>query len=393
MCPHPTSAEQVSCAVKFLVKFQTPFAMRGGGHMPIADAANINSTGILISSTNLNTLSLSDDLSYVEVGPGPRWGDVYEYLNSTGTGEMVVGGRYAPVGVPGLLLGGEMSFFSYDYGLLPPTQCVLANGTIVNATPNGTHFDLSWALQGSGNSFCLVTKFTLRTFDALAIGLANPSYGFGNDIKTDWLTSIYNYVQNDSSDGKAAIIPVARFGPNFTSPRYDATLIYNSATESIPAILSDFQASIEAMNIVHDTFFDAVVKYDLGSLEGFFAGLAWNSITTKFIETSSAGIGCPQGVPEEPVFWVEETLTWGSAEDTPLIDEFIATMNANITAQLEAINATSAYIYLNNADKIQNVFAGYPAANVERMKAIRDVYDPDLVFTNLMPGGFKVAKA
>lgn len=82
--------------------------------MTIPTAANINSTGILISSTNLKTLKLSEDKSTLSVGPGHRWGDAYTYLN--GTGKMVVGGRYAPVGVPGYLLGGGMSFFSYEYG-------------------------------------------------------------------------------------------------------------------------------------------------------------------------------------------------------------------------------------------------------------------------------------
>jgi FAD/FMN-containing dehydrogenase len=89
--------------------------MRGGGHMPIADAANIDSSGVLISSTNLNTLQLSEDKQTMSVGPGPRWGDVFEYMD--GTNLTVVGGRLAPVGVPGLLLGGGISYYSYKYGL------------------------------------------------------------------------------------------------------------------------------------------------------------------------------------------------------------------------------------------------------------------------------------
>ena len=84
--------------------------------MPIANAANINASGILISSTNLKILQLSEDHETMSVGPANRWGDVYVYLNATETGKMVVGGRYSPVGVPGLLLGGVMSFFSYEYG-------------------------------------------------------------------------------------------------------------------------------------------------------------------------------------------------------------------------------------------------------------------------------------
>jgi hypothetical protein len=84
--------------------------------MFIPNAANIDSTGVLISSTKLDTLQLSTDLKTLSVGPGPRWGDVYVYLNSTQTGKMVVGGRYSPVGVPGLLLGGGISFYSSEFG-------------------------------------------------------------------------------------------------------------------------------------------------------------------------------------------------------------------------------------------------------------------------------------
>jgi hypothetical protein len=66
-------------------------------------------------------------------------------------------------------------------------------------------------------------------------------------------------------------------------------------------------------------------------------------------------------------------------------------VNANITSQLEAVNATAKYLYLNDADPDQPVFEGYPVENVRRLQLIRDKYDPLMIFTNLMPGGFKVA--
>lgn len=100
-----------------LTELDTLFAMRGGGHMPISTAANINSSGVLISSTNLNLLQLSDDKQNMSMGPGNRWFDVYSFLNATAPGITVVGGRLAPVGVPGLLLGGGFSFYSYEYGM------------------------------------------------------------------------------------------------------------------------------------------------------------------------------------------------------------------------------------------------------------------------------------
>lgn len=83
--------------------------------MPIDNAANINSSGVLVSSTNLKTLQLSEDKQTMSIGPGPRWGDVFEYMD--GTNLTVVGGRLAPVGVPGLLLGGGISYYSYKQGI------------------------------------------------------------------------------------------------------------------------------------------------------------------------------------------------------------------------------------------------------------------------------------
>lgn len=89
--------------------------MRGGGHMPIDSANAIGPTGVLISSSNLNMLVLSADRETLSIGPGPRWLDVYDFLE--GSGLAVVGARIGPVGVPGLLLGGGVSFYSYEYGV------------------------------------------------------------------------------------------------------------------------------------------------------------------------------------------------------------------------------------------------------------------------------------
>ena len=302
-------------------------------------------------------------------------------------------------------------------------------------TETNEYADLFWAFQGGGNSFCLITTVYLRTIDSPVIGLANAVYGFGDTIKEQWLDSLFNYVTNSSSDPKAAIIPVARYGAGFPSPRYDSTLFYNG-DDSAPEVLSDFQGGLlpadsttalapitmalfaelvtpafeqggeswglqqrfhvmstqatkEAMEIVHNTYFDAIPE--LVNLTDFFTGLAYNSITTKFIEVSNSGIGCPQGIEEKPLFWVEESFTWGDPADDPIIEEWITRVNANITSQLEAVNATAKYLYLNDADPDQPVFEGYPVENVKRLQLIRDKYDPLMIFTNLMPGGFKVA--
>lgn len=83
--------------------------------MAIPSSNSIDSRGVLISSTNLDTLAVSIDRNTVSVGAGNKWGDVYEALE--GSDLVVLGGRIGPVGVPGVLLGGGVSFYSNEYGL------------------------------------------------------------------------------------------------------------------------------------------------------------------------------------------------------------------------------------------------------------------------------------
>ena len=110
----PQNAQQVALAVTTMTLTRSRFAVRGGGHMPIPGYNGIDNTGILLSSSNLTTLALSPDKSTVSVGPGNRWGDVYSYLAPSNL--TAVGGRVGHVGVPGLLLGGGISFHSSQYG-------------------------------------------------------------------------------------------------------------------------------------------------------------------------------------------------------------------------------------------------------------------------------------
>jgi hypothetical protein len=109
----PENAQQVSFAIAALTLTSTQFAVRGGGHMPIAWYNNINSD-VLLSTSNLSTLELSSEKSTVSVGAGNRWRDVYSYL--TPYGLAAVGGRVGDVGVSGFLLGGGISFYSSQYG-------------------------------------------------------------------------------------------------------------------------------------------------------------------------------------------------------------------------------------------------------------------------------------
>ncbi|KAL1593647.1 hypothetical protein SLS59_009161 [Nothophoma quercina] len=418
--------------------------MRGGGHMPISDAANINSTGVLISSTNLNTLKLSEDGETMSIGPGPRWGDVFNYLEFTN--KTVVGGRLAPVGVPGLLLGGGISWYSVKHGLassggkIKAYEAVLADGTIATITANSSYSDLYWALGGGGNSFALITRFDLQTFPSITPLLADAHYGSTNATRDAYLATVLNMVLQNDDDLAATTIPVVRWGPNFTAPSYESTLFYNGTSAPTSGPLAEFihgnttglkalngtstlrpislaqysramrsafkeggqsyglrqkfrvvsiKATAEALAIVHDTYFASLVASGLANkVPDFFSGLAFNVVNLNMAQQSA---GLPQNLPLEPAFWVEESVTWSSdgTYDTE-VEEWVKSVNVEIEAKLKEVDGLSRYIYLNDADKGQKVFESYGSESVEKLKTIRDKYDPDRIFTDLMPGGWKV---
>lgn len=78
--------------------------MKSGGHAMFAGGSNAIG-GITIDLKNLDGVELSEDESTVSVGPGNRWGSVYNKLEPKGL--TVVGGRVSHVGVGGFMLGGK----------------------------------------------------------------------------------------------------------------------------------------------------------------------------------------------------------------------------------------------------------------------------------------------
>lgn len=315
---------------------------------------------------------------------------------------------------------------------------MLADGRIVEVTSCNKYSDLFWALQGGGNSFCLVTRFDLQTHPAPTFMFGSPSYG-QSEVKDAFIDSVYNFAQQGHMDPKSAIIPVAQYHSGSSSPDYSATLVHTGNNTS-PAILQDFlggrlsplnssntlfpfslarfsqavtpsfqegglshgsrqrfhllpiKANLEAMRLVHDAYF-AAAQATFADVEGAIIGFAFNPITSQLLRKSNEKPGSLQGLNEDPACWIEQTYSWKNAADDALFDNFIRNFEANITEPLRTMNATSSFYYLNEADEGQPVFESYPDGNLARLKRIRAKYDPKRVFTDLMPGGFKVDAA
>lgn len=109
----PTSATDVSTALKILKDQQCQFAVKSGGHASFEGASNIDGA-VAIDLLNMTSFAISADRKQVSVGTGLRWGQIYSQLDEVSL--TVIGGRNSDIGAGGLTLGGGISYFSGLYG-------------------------------------------------------------------------------------------------------------------------------------------------------------------------------------------------------------------------------------------------------------------------------------
>ncbi|KAL3487211.1 hypothetical protein BJX62DRAFT_241243 [Aspergillus germanicus] len=200
---YPTSAEEVSIAIKAIRASDSRFAIKAGGHNPNDFFSSVDK-GVLIDLTELNAKSYDPATELATYGPGGTFGDVYEYFlqwNRT-----VVGARLAGVGT-GLALSGGLSYLSSQYGLACDSfrelEVVLPSGEIVIASETQNP-DLFYGLRGGGgNAYGVVTRYTVQSHPAGTFYAGIVVYLFQQNAAV--LDAIGDFIQYNE-DPKAAII-------------------------------------------------------------------------------------------------------------------------------------------------------------------------------------------
>lgn len=86
-------------------------------------------------------------------------------------------------------------------------------------------------------------------------------------------------------------------------------------------------------------------------------------------------------------------LSWSKAKDDGLFKKIGQTTIDQIDKYARSINKANEYIYLDYADQKQNPLRSYGTANLRKLREVARKYDPEAVFQNLVPGGFKLDAA
>ncbi|KAI1194519.1 putative FAD-binding oxidoreductase [Nemania serpens] len=418
----PTTAQQVSQAVRYLSHRWIRFAIRSGGHSPAPMGANINN-GVLFDMSGFDSVEYHAHRRVAVVGTGSRWSDVYNHLDQYDV--TVVGGRILQVGVGGLTLGSGLSYLSDIYGLVCDNvenfEIVLADGAIVNANRH-SHADLWWALKGGANNFGIVTRFTLTTYPTGNV------WGGYRVYTLDALPALFDALlqyQSVAVKDVYANLMMQAFPINATLGVL-LNLVYNKPVESpaafapfydIPAIadtvhirpMTDFLAgqippSLPRLNWYATSFktdatlFETVETIvttapELDTIRNLTAGsiaVGWQPISTSAIAAGHARGGNALGLENANQTWMAIDIGWWDAEDDAVANEAAASLIARVEDAAKSSGQYVDYIFMNDAAVTQNVIGHYGHRNVAKLRAVQRRYDPRRVFQRLVPGGFKL---
>lgn len=81
---------------------------------------------------------------------------------------------------------------------------------------------------------------------------------------------------------------------------------------------------------------------------------------------------------------------WANAADDARVEVATNNLITRTIAIAKQLGLEDPYIYMNYASLDQNVYAGYGARNVQRLKQIKAKYDPQNIFGRLWRGYFKL---
>jgi hypothetical protein len=148
-------------AVKFARANQLLVAVRGGGHNVSGNA--VCDGGLVIDLSCMKGIRVDPIAQTARAEPGVTWGEIDQQTQAFGLA--LPGGIHSTTGIAGLTLGGGYGYLSRKYGLtidsLLSADIVTATGQFLTASKTDNP-DLFWGIRGGGGNFGIVTSFEFK---------------------------------------------------------------------------------------------------------------------------------------------------------------------------------------------------------------------------------------
>ncbi|KAM0559946.1 hypothetical protein ACHAPJ_003898 [Fusarium lateritium] len=432
----PQSTEEVSIALSTLSNTgygagDWHLAIRSGGHS-VGGINNI-ANGVTFDLSHLNQTTYDKETNTARLQPGARWKSVYATLHEQGV--TAVGGRDGGVGVGGFLLGGGTSFFSpklgYGCDSVVNYEVVLANGTVIHANKTANS-DLWKALKGGSGNFGLVTRF-----DTEALPTRDIFYelrflpGNYSDVVLD---TLHAFTDHDESLADEALVTFFTHDPSISSTTSAAVIHANTEGKSdvktsfsnvrtLPALINTTamlnMAEAAEGSHIPDGFRDAIsthcfrndrriLKYATEVHEDLIKSLsrkigADNFTTMWFLQPMNENLGRIgeerggnmlglERIQSSAVMWTGLAQVNGTEADYAFAQSAMNIASAKIKEFSKKAGGEVDLVYMNYAHTSQNPLGSYGADRVKHIREVAEKYDPEGVFQNRFPGGFKISR-
>ncbi|PIA96174.1 Bifunctional solanapyrone synthase [Cercospora beticola] len=444
----PKTAQDIQFAVQTLNKYNTaPWAIKGAGHNPNVGFSSTKD-GVLIATHEFMATTTLDSNNLAHVGPGNRWIDVAKALQPSN--RAVVSGRLGVVGVPGLTMGGGLSFLSTQYGMTADNvvefEVVTAQGELTRANRN-QNSDLFYAMKGGGGQFAIVTEFVMQTYpigkvwgghkifpmsqkDALLKATHNLNSNY-NDTKAavivtysstlDTLVDIFVVFMFYDGPQPGTILDEFNAIPSLidqTKPNRDYAELLDSnsffslqgqryliRTGTLPNLPG--AQGVDLYNFAFTSFFDGAKKAQLLEIDNYIFSMAFQPIPHQLASNS---VNNPSGVNLiglDPRYGDKVFLEYDVSWLLPITDQKAAATITNLTqaaqdygrskyANVRPTNYQSGDLgwgyrplFMNDAMFNQDPLKSYPAESYARLQQIQRQRDPNGFFSK-RTGGFKV---
>lgn len=425
--------------------------MKGGGTQLIPGINDITD-GVTIDLSQMNKTTLNAKRTTVSIQAGAKWGDVYKVLDPQGY--TVAGGYATNVGVAGVTLGGGFSLYRYQRGWtfdnVQNFEIVLGNGTLTNAAAD-KNTDLFKALKGGLGNLGVVTRIDFVPIKAGPFwggivqynfsdikNFYQPFVKFTNDIvkdpkgsviftwtsiaatKSTFMGNLYDYVGNPvekeyynytTPPTTSSILPAPfalyafdKVGrPNNNTLRVDS--VYNHAYELNGANNSRYLVSNiifkcdttvlrDVDNIIQDVLRPYLDQqkpypYDVAQVEYFPLPRLITDISNKH---GGNVLGLDRVKDNSILLFV--LFQWSDAAKDQIIQDLTTTILTKVTSYTKSVpGAFRDWQYSGLAYQDQDPIGSYGEANIKFLGKVSKKYDPQQVFQNLVPGGWKLKDA
>jgi hypothetical protein len=152
------------------------------------------------------------------------------------------------------------------------------------------------------------------------------------------------------------------------------------------------EPTVEALTVVVNAWNDSIASVE------DVRDLVWSLVLdplppvlyTRHAETNALGLNKRKN---KALTILMISATWTNKDDDGLVEDAMKTLVKNMTEATLRLGALDRYRYLNYAAPWQNAIGSYGRENVKKLRRIQAKYDPEDIFTDWVPGGFKIAKS